>query len=124
MRKVNLNRITGKDLVDHAGIAEAFKKYLMNVFEYDETDADIVVSGDFENPYDTPYIIQDYEGKYTVDGKEYEVMSCRTDFCACGLWHLAEKPPFKFYMFIDLETLPDRTVGSYKASRKMYLRVK
>ena len=74
-----------------------------------------------ENPYNTPFIMQDYEGEYTVDGKDYEVRSCRTDFCACGLWHLAEKPPFEFYMFFDLETLPDTTVDSYQKSRKMYL---
>lgn len=121
MRKVDLDNLNGKDLIDHAGIAEAFKSYLMNVLEYDEGEADFVVSTDFENPYDTPFIMQDYEGKYTVDGKDYEVRSCRTDFCACGLWHLAEKPPFEFYMFFDLETLPDTTVGAYQKSRKMYL---
>ena len=121
MRKVDLDNLNGKDLIDHAGIAEAFKSYLMNVLEYDEGEADFVVSTDFENPYDTPFIMQDYEGKYTVDGKDYEVRSCRTDFCACGLWHLAELPPFEFYMFFDLETLADTTVGSYQKSRKMYL---
>ena len=121
MREVDLDNLTGKDLIDHAAISEAFKKYLMEVLEYDEGEADFVVSTDFENPYNTPFIMQDYEGEYTVDGKDYEVRSCRTDFCACSLWHLAELPPFEFYMFFDLETLPDTTVGSYQKSRKMYL---
>ena len=121
MREVDLDNLTGKDLIDHAAISEAFKKYLMEVLEYDEGEADFVVSTDFENPYNTPFIMQDYEGNYTVDGKEYEVRSCRTDFCACGLWHLAELPPFEFYMFFDLETLPDTTVGSYQKSRILYL---
>ena len=121
MREVDLDNLTSKDLIDHAAISEAFKNYLMDVLEYDESEADFVVSTDFENPYNTPFIMQDYEGEYTVDGKDYEVRSCRTDFCACGLWHLAEKKPFEFYMFIDLETLPDTTVGAYQKSRKMYL---
>ena len=121
MREVDLDNLTGKDLIDHAAISEAFKNYLMYVLEYDECEADFVVSTDFENPYNTPFIMQDYEGEYTVDGKDYEVRSCRTDFCACGLWHLAEKKPFEFYVFFDLETLPDTTVGAYHKSRKMYL---
>ena len=121
MREVNFNNLTCNDLIDHAAISEAFKKYLMEVLEYSEGEADFVISTDFENPYNTPFIIQDYEGNYTVDGKEYEVRLCRTDFSACGLWHMAELPPFEFYMFFDLETLPDTTVGSYQKSRKLYL---
>lgn len=121
MREVNFNNLTGKDLIDHAAISEAFKDYLMDVLEYDEDEADFVVSTDFENPYNAPFIMQDYEGTYTVGGKNYEVRLCRTDFSACGLWHLAELPPFAFYMFFDLETLPDTTVGSYQRAAKMYL---
>ncbi len=121
MREINLENLSGEDLIDHAAISEAFKKYLMEVLEYDESEADFVVSSDFENPYDTPYIVQEYEGVYTVDGREYEVYSCRTDFCACGLWHLAELPPFEFYMFLDCETMPDNTVGSYRNAMKLYL---
>ena len=121
MREIDLVNLSAKDLIDHAAISEAFKKYLIEVLEYDEGEANFVVSTDFENPYNTPFITQDCEGKFTVGGKAYEVRSCRTDFCACGLWQLAELPPFEFYMFFDLETMPDRTVGSYQKSRKMYL---
>jgi hypothetical protein len=109
MRDINLNNLTRKDLMDHDAISEAFKKYLMDVL------------GDFENPYDTPFILQDYEGDYTVDGKEYEVRSCHTDFCYCGLFHLADKEPFEFYMFFDRETMSDNTVGSYQNATKLYL---
>lgn len=121
MREIDLDKLTAKDLIDHTAISHAFKNYLMEVLEYDEIEADFVVSTDFENPYNTPFIMQDYEGEYSVDGKNYEVRSCRTDFCVCGLWHLAELPPFEFYMFIDLDTLPDTTVGSYQRATKMYL---
>jgi hypothetical protein len=121
MREINLDNVTEKDLFDYESIAAAFKKYLMEVFFYDESEADFVVSTDFENPYNTPFIMQDYEGQYTIGGKEYEVRSCRTDFCAVGLFHLASEPQFEFFMLFDLETLPDNSVRSYQNARKMYL---
>lgn len=121
MREINLDNITRENLVDYAALAEAFKDYLIDVLGYDEAEATYVVSTDFKNPYETQYIMQEFEGKYAVNGKTYEVLSCHTDFCVCGMWHLAEYPPFEFYMFIDLETLPDTTVGSYKNAQKLYL---
>jgi len=42
------------------------------------------------------------EGENEVDDKGYEVISGRTDFCACSLFHLAEKPPFKFDVLRNL----------------------
>lgn len=121
MREVDLDSLESKDLVEHATLAEAFKTYLMEVLDYDEGEADFVVSTDFGNPYDTPFIMQDYEGQFTVEGKEYEVRFCHTDFCACGLFHLADVEPFEFYMFFDMETLPDNKVGSYQSAKKRYL---
>ena len=121
MREINFNNLTGKDLIDLAALTEVFKNYLMEVLEYNETEADFVIAADFENPYDTPYIMQDYEGEYTVEGKDYEVRSCYTDFTVCGMFHLEDKPPFEFYMFFDLETLPDDTIVAYQNARKMYL---
>ena len=121
MREVDLDSLTGKDLISHTSISEAFKSYLMETLDYGEDEADFVVSTDFENPYDTPFIMQDYEGQYAVDDKEYEVRFCYTDFCACGLFHLSNVEPFEFYMFIDLDTLPDQTVGAYRNAKKLYL---
>ena len=121
MREIDLDAVTAEELLDHAAIAQEFKKYLMDVLGYFEDEADFVVKCDFENPYDTPFILQDYEGDYIVDGKEYEVRSCHTDFCYCGLFHLADKEPFEFYMFFDRETMSDNTVGSYQNATKLYL---
>jgi hypothetical protein len=121
MRDIDFGNLTSKDLIDHAALSEAFKKYLIEVLGYDEGEANFVISADFENPYDTSYITQDYEGEYAVDGKDYEVRSCQTDFCAVGLWNLAELSPFEFYMFFDLETMPDTTIGSYRKAKKLYL---
>ena len=121
MGRVSLNKLTSKDLIDHAALSEAFKTYLIKILKFDEYRADFVVSNEFENPYNAPFVVQNYEGSYTVDGKWYEVRSCHTDFCYCGLFHLANKKPFKFYMFFDRETLPDNTVGSYQKAKKLYL---
>ena len=56
-----------------------------------------------------------------VKGKNYKVYLCHTDFCYCELFQHADKKPFKFYMFFDIETLPDNTVGSYQNATKLYL---
>lgn len=121
MKKFVLEEITSSDLIDHAAIAQEFKNYLMNTLEYDEFEADFVVENDFSNPYDTPFILQDFEDRITIDGTEYEVRFCRTDFCACGLFHFADVEPFEFYMLFDMNTMADTTVGSYQRARKMYL---
>lgn len=116
----NINDIKKEDLVSHEKLVEAFKAYLKREFFYDESEASIAAS-DLDNPYDTPYIMQDYEGIVTVDGVDYEVRSCYTDFCACGLFHLTDAPAFKFYMLFDQSTLSDSTVGAYQKARKVYV---
>lgn len=121
MKDIDLNTVTSKDLINYTALSEAFKNYLIKVLGYEEYEADFVVSSDFASPYDTPYIINEYEGIFVVDEKKYQVMSCHTDFCACGMFHLANVPPFEFYMFIDTETLSDSTVGAYREAKKMYL---
>lgn len=121
MREIDLENLTSQDFIDYGAIAAKFKDYLMLVLGYEEYEADFIISSDFENPYDTPFIMQDYEGTFTVDGKNYEVRLCRTDFRLVGLFHLVDVPPFEFYMFIDLDTLPNKSVGAYQNARKAYL---
>ena len=121
MRDIDLDAVTGKDLLDHAAIAQEFKKYLMDLIGYDDGDADFVTRTDFANPYDTPFIEQDFEGEYTIDGKEYEVRSCKTNFMMVGLFHLADVEPFEFYMLFDKETLPDNGVRTYQKAEKKYI---
>ena len=121
MKDIDLDMLTGENLVDHAVIAQKFKEYLMEVLEYDDDEADFVLEGDFKNPYDTPFIMQEYEGDVTVDGKDYEVRSCYTDFRACGIFHLDDAPAFKFCMLFDKGTMKDQTVGSYQNAQKKYI---
>ena len=121
MKSIDLNKVTGKDLIDHEAIAQLFKQYLMDVIEYDEMDADFIVRSDFANPYDTPFIEQEFEGEYTIDGKEYEVRSCKTNFMMVGLYRLADAEPFEFYMLFDKATMSNSTVGAYQTADKMYI---
>ena len=121
MREIDLDKITRDDLLEHKAIAQAFKDYLMDVLEYTDDEADFVVKNDFENPYDTPFIVQDFEGEYTIDGKDYEVRFCQTEFCAVGLFHLADVTPFEYYMFFDKADLKDDRVSTYRKAKKLYL---
>ena len=119
MNETDLNNINPDDLKDFNELLSAYRKYLMDELGYDEEDA-VLATSDFDDPYNMEYIVQDYEGEYSVDGVEYEVRSCHTDFMQIGLFHLAGVTPFEFYMFMNLEDI-DGTVGSYMNSRKKYV---
>lgn len=121
MRSIDLDKVTGKDLINHDAIAQAFKQYLMEVIGYDAMDADFIVRNDFANPYDTPFIEQEFEGEYTIDGKDYEVRSCKTNFMMVGLYRLADTKPFEFYVLFDKATMANSTVGAYQMADKMYI---
>ena len=121
MTEVDLTNVSGKDLSDYDKLRESFKTYMTETIGYTEEEADFILSTDFKDPYDTPYITQEYEGEYTIDGTDYEILSCHTVFSAIGMWHLSDTTPFSFYMCIDKSTMPDETVGSYLNARKMYI---
>lgn len=121
MKHIDFNKITSKDLIDHSAMSEALKRYLICTLGYDNQEASVVASIDFKDPYSSPFVSQEYERKCSIDGKDYEVWSCRTDFCGGGLFYLDDVQPFEFYMLFDLRTLPDSTVGSYLRAQKMYI---
>ena len=120
MRRKNINRITKNDLVEHEMLIASYKDYLKKKFSYDEFEATIAYS-DLDDPYDTPYIMQEHEGEINIDGIVYEVRFCYTDFGACGLSHMAKAAPFKFYMLFDKTTMNDNTVEGYQRARKVYI---
>ena len=111
---------TAEDLIDIDALVEAYKKYLMTVRGYDAVDAAIAAT-DMQNPYDCPYVLQDYNGDYTIDGVEYEVRECRVDMTVCGFYYLAGIPKFRFFMLIMMEDLADRKVSTYVDARKKYV---
>ena len=120
MRKLNYEKLKKSALTDLEGLKAAFIKYLMEKLDYFEGEAKYVANTDMNDPYSAPYIVQDYDGNIVLDGEEYEVRKCHTDFCMCGMFHYADKTPFQFYMFILKSDLSDNTVGSYMKARKLY----
>ena len=120
MKTIDFDNIKACDLTDGDGLLEAYKTYLQEVLEYSEFEAEIAAT-DMENPYDAPFVLQEYEGNFTIDGIEYEVRACHTDFCYCGLFYLSDVQPFEFYMLFDTSTMSDGTVGGYSSETKKYL---
>ena len=121
MMEHKLDTLTTNDLVEHDILAQAFKKYLMDILYYDECVADYVVEEDFANPYITPYISLEYVDDLTIADIAYEVFFCKTDYRSCGLCHLDGKPDFSFYMLIDQEAVKNHTVGEYQDASKKYV---
>jgi hypothetical protein len=120
MREIDLDELTFDDLVDGDMLIAAFIGYLKETLDYTDDEAKMAAT-DMEDPYNAPYVMQDYEGIYEVDGVDYEVRSCYTDFCACGLFHLAGVEPFEFYMLFNAEDIEDESVSSYMNARKMFI---
>ena len=120
MKIKKISDIKKDALVEHETLIEAFKDYLMREFDYDEEDATIA-SDDLQDPYNTPYILEDFQGRISIDGIDYEVRFCHTDFNYCGLFHMANAAPFEFYMLIDCSTLHGQTIGDYMKARKIYV---
>ena len=70
MKTIDFDNIKACDLTDGDGLLEAYKTYLQEVLEYSEFEAEIAAT-DMENPYDAPFVLQEYEGNFTIDGIEY-----------------------------------------------------
>ena len=118
MREIDFDNLKSSDLVSVEVLVERFKEYLKKELDYSDIEAEIGAF-DMNNPYTAQFINQDSEGKIEIDGVKYEVRYCYTDFCLCGLFHLADIKPFEFYMFFDTSAMKDQTVGSYiKADKK------
>ena len=120
MRNLDLDNLKKEDLVELPVLINAFKQYLQAVLGYDESEAEIAAT-DLENPYETPYIMQDYLGEIEIDGVPYEVRYFYSDFCACGLFYLASEVPFEFCMLFDQRFLQDQTVGAYMNAPKKFV---
>ena len=120
MRDIKLTETKFEDFKTNEELLDQYKEYLQDELGYSGWEVEMAAS-DLVNPYTAPYIVQEYDDNYDIDGIDYEVRYCHTDFRRCGLFHLADKKPFEFIMCIDTTTLEDKTVGSYSAAKKYYL---
>ena len=120
MKDINIHNLTKKDLVSNDELLKAYKIYLQEELDYSGWEVEMAAS-DLVNPYEAPFIIQDYEGNVEIDGIEYEVRSCHTDYCYCGLFHLANVKPFEFLMLFVADDVQDSSVGSYSDATKLFV---
>ena len=120
MREIILADIKFEDLKSNEDLLNEYREYLRSELGYEGWEIEMAAS-DLVNPYTAPYIVQEYDDNYIIDGINYEVRYCHTDFKRCGLFHLADKKPFEFIMYIDTSTMKNKTVGSYSAAKKYYL---
>lgn len=95
--KIVLDTLTGEQLIDGDSLIEAFKQYLRDELYFEEFEV-VLVAEDMKNPYETPYILQEYKGDCEIAEILYSVRSCTTNISVCGLFHLADVKPFEFYM--------------------------
>ena len=120
MKAVDFDNLRKGDLKTAEDLVAEFKTYCMDILGYDEFEATIA-SDDMSNPYDIPYIEQDYEGIFIIDDIKYEIRKCCTNFAKCGFYHLCEKTAFEFYMLFNMETIEGNTVFEYKKAEKMFI---
>lgn len=120
MKELDFSTLTEVNLVDLNILIDSFKAYVKRELGYDDIEAQIAAE-DMENPYDVPYIVQDHIDTVEVAGVRYEVRYCHTDYCACGLFHLADVKPFAFYILFDKSTLKGHSVRAYKKAAKKYI---
>lgn len=117
----NVENLVSSDLVKWEMLAHKFKRYLMNVLDYDKEEADFVIDVDFRDPFVVPYIDYDYEGDVAIDGVEYEVYNGTSAFENVGMFLEDGTPAFEFYTLFDKSTLKDDSLESYKKAKKAYV---
>lgn len=120
MRDINLEKVSPAELLSIDGLLKEYAKYCCVIFDCNEASGE-VMAADMAEPYDCDFVLQDFEGSYTIGGVKYEVRLCRTDFTRCGWFDLANVEPFEFYMLIDESDLIDETVLSYRSASKKYI---
>ncbi len=102
--------------LDVNGIKEAFAKHLMKYRGYDEEEAKMAVS-DFPNPYQLPYLFEDYIEMTEIDGVEYEKRASKCDFRPCGVFDLEE---FHYYTYYKAEDIQNSLVMEYLSADKLF----
>jgi hypothetical protein len=102
--------------LDNEGIRKAFAKHLIKHRGYTKEEA-AMATFDFPDPYNNPYLCEEYICEETIDGVEYEKNACYTELWKCGI---TDVPMFRFYTYYAIEDIPNHQVGEYMEARKIY----
>lgn len=106
-------KYVGKERLD-----EALVEYLKKVQHCDSFDVTMMLM-DFKDPYTCCWIGREFVEDIEVDGKDYTVYACYTDFYHFRTFN--NEDHFKFYMLMHREDPGDHTVGAYMRSERLYI---
>ena len=120
MRKLDFEKLQANDFVDLDSLITKFKEYCVEVLEYSEAEAN-VISAEMKVPYTASYIFEEFEALVKLDGVEYEVRSCYTNFDYCGEFLPESVKPFEFYTLYDRSTIKNNTGAEYIQARKLFI---
>ena len=84
---IDADEISTENLIDREELVDAFKSYLMENLYYSKSEAELAAS-DFEDPYETPYIYQEYESTIVLDGINAE---CAQRHIGTGERHITKQ---------------------------------
>lgn len=100
-------------------IRTEFINYLIKRHSLDEDEAKFAAC-DFPDPFANCYLISEYECNVQIEGKEYKMYSCKTDFCRFDTFS-DKVSPFKFNIYYYFEDKKiTYTVGEYREAPKLY----
>jgi hypothetical protein len=102
--------------LDTNGIRNAFAKHLIEHRGYTKDEA-AMATFDFPDPYNLPYLCEEYVGEEMIDGINYEKDACYTELWRCGI---SDVPMFRFYTYYAIDDIPNHQVGEYMEARKIY----
>ena len=102
--------------LDVKGIKEAFAMHLIKYRGYTRSEAFEAVS-DFPDPYNLPYLDEEFLEGVTIDGIDYEKNASAVRLWKCGI---DDVPMFCFYTYYACNDVPDQTVRQYRKARKLF----
>ena len=102
--------------LDIQGVKDALAKHMMLHRGYSEIEAQIAVS-DFPNPYNLPYLEEEYICDEIIDGVKYEKNASYTSFWKCGIEGV---PMFRYYTYYAIDDIPHKKVREYMKARKLF----
>ena len=98
------------------GIRAAFAQHLRKYRGYSDVEAAMAVA-DFPDPYNLPYLEEEFISDEEIDDKEYEKYASVANLQLCGI---DDVPVFKFYTYYNADDVASHKVEAYMRARKLY----
>lgn len=72
---------------------------------------------DFPDPYNLPYLEEEYIGEEEIGEDEFEKYASVADLRLCGI---DDVPIFRFYTYYNCDDVGSHSVRAYMKARKLY----